>query len=308
MLLLASTVEETRGDHAAARSALRECLAISRGLNDVLMTARCLGDLGWHLLYEGDLNGAVQHVDEALCLVRAEPQPGCTPAILQLAGALALERHDWTAAQRYFAESLRSASDQGYGADRALEGLAIAAVRTSRFDHGLQLLAAAETIGASSRPRPWWHERVRAAWTTAMKALPAARADAALASGRAMREQATVAGGLAHQQALSATVDEDAPLSQRESDVVALVIEGLTNQQIAARMHLSVRTVETHMRNIRTTLGLRSRSHVAAWGARRGPAAASRKQSDHRMSPAQGVRLDPMKGSTPLRDLHTSPE
>jgi DNA-binding NarL/FixJ family response regulator len=55
------------------------------------------------------------------------------------------------------------------------------------------------------------------------------------------------------------------PLSRREWQVVALLTQGLTNQQIAARMHLSVRTVETHVRNIRDTLGLRSRTHVAAW-------------------------------------------
>ncbi|MEU7057371.1 helix-turn-helix transcriptional regulator [Streptomyces sp. NPDC046197] len=59
------------------------------------------------------------------------------------------------------------------------------------------------------------------------------------------------------------------PLSAREREVIALVAAGLTNRQIAARLYLSVRTVETHVRNIRNTLGLRSRAHVAAWSVRR---------------------------------------
>jgi DNA-binding CsgD family transcriptional regulator len=50
------------------------------------------------------------------------------------------------------------------------------------------------------------------------------------------------------------------------------VAKGLTNRQIAARMQLSVRGVETYIRNIRTTLGLRSRAHVAAWATQFRPA------------------------------------
>ncbi|MFF7970109.1 LuxR C-terminal-related transcriptional regulator [Streptomyces sp. NPDC007905] len=53
-------------------------------------------------------------------------------------------------------------------------------------------------------------------------------------------------------------------LSDREWAVARLVAQGLTNREIAGELHLSVRTVATHLSNIRTKLSLRSRAQVAA--------------------------------------------
>jgi non-specific serine/threonine protein kinase len=62
--------------------------------------------------------------------------------------------------------------------------------------------------------------------------------------------------------------DGSAPISQRESQVIELIAQGMTNQQIAQRLRISVRTVETHIRNIREEHHLRSRAHLAAWSVR----------------------------------------
>jgi DNA-binding NarL/FixJ family response regulator len=59
-------------------------------------------------------------------------------------------------------------------------------------------------------------------------------------------------------------------ISMREIDVVRLVAEGLSNKEIAGRLHLSVRTVETHVRHVLTKTGLVNRTQLATWARERG--------------------------------------
>ncbi|MEU6141606.1 AAA family ATPase [Streptomyces sp. NPDC047081] len=58
-------------------------------------------------------------------------------------------------------------------------------------------------------------------------------------------------------------------LTPREEEVAALVMEGLSNRQIADRLVLSERTAENHVTHILTKLGFDSRAQIAAWYARR---------------------------------------
>ena len=53
-------------------------------------------------------------------------------------------------------------------------------------------------------------------------------------------------------------------LSNRELDVLALVAEGLDNEELAARLYLSVRTVERHLSNIYAKLGVSGKAARAA--------------------------------------------
>jgi len=54
------------------------------------------------------------------------------------------------------------------------------------------------------------------------------------------------------------------PLSERELEVLQLIAEGLSNPEIASRLHLSLHTVKTHARNIYGKLGVRSRTQAVA--------------------------------------------
>jgi non-specific serine/threonine protein kinase len=54
-------------------------------------------------------------------------------------------------------------------------------------------------------------------------------------------------------------------LSDREREVAELVAQGLSNKEIGARLHLSVRTVESHIRHVLTKVGLGNRTQLAGW-------------------------------------------
>ena len=58
-------------------------------------------------------------------------------------------------------------------------------------------------------------------------------------------------------------------LTEAEMDVVRLVTAGMTNRQIAARLYLSPRTIQTHVSHIMRKLGIARRSEIAAETSRR---------------------------------------
>ena len=55
------------------------------------------------------------------------------------------------------------------------------------------------------------------------------------------------------------------PLSRREMEVAGLVADGATNAQVAARLFISERTVESHLASIFNKLGVDTRLQVARW-------------------------------------------
>jgi pimeloyl-ACP methyl ester carboxylesterase/DNA-binding CsgD family transcriptional regulator len=60
-------------------------------------------------------------------------------------------------------------------------------------------------------------------------------------------------------------------LTARQTEVAALVAEGLTNRQIAERLSITERSAESHLERIRLRLGFTSRAQVAAWFVANGP-------------------------------------
>ena len=126
----------------------------------------------------------------------------------------------------------------------------------------MTLLTRFERVYAASRCGA---ERV-SGWAHALRAAPKSlegrkqlvALGAAGAARRATRLRAAARGA------------EDDVLSPRESEILRLVADGLSNKEIAAELGLSPHTVHRHVANILVKLRLSSRAAAAAYAARQG--------------------------------------
>ena len=72
------------------------------------------------------------------------------------------------------------------------------------------------------------------------------------------------------EQARAAQLDPHETLTAREREVLQLAAEGKTSGEIAARLHISQRTVENHRANLMRKLGLKNQSELVRYAVRRG--------------------------------------
>ena len=85
-------------------------------------------------------------------------------------------------------------------------------------------------------------------------------ADAGAPMRRRPRDQAEMPAGLSW-----------LGVSRREHEVLDLVVERLTNQEIAARLYLSPRTVAKHVQHLLAKTGRRDRAGLRDWAAQLRP-------------------------------------
>lgn len=197
--------------------------------------------------------------------------PGYVYAALACAG---LGRHDDLAVLLERLEEFRGEHVVGNGV--AFMGptelaLGRAAAVLGRFDAAIDDLTTA-VRQAESAGAPGFVAEAEFHLATALRARnTAGDRDRALAVARDADRQVRSLGMTAYADrtaALLGTGEAPNGLSPRETEVAALVAEGLTNRQIAERLVLSERTAQNHVQHILTKLGFATRSQIAAWSAR----------------------------------------
>jgi DNA-binding CsgD family transcriptional regulator len=102
-------------------------------------------------------------------------------------------------------------------------------------------------------------------------------------------------------------------LTPREREVIDLIAEGLSNRAIGERLHISVHTVKSHLRNIMDKLTLNSRLQIAAYVHQRDTdaedlrrRAEARVEEDPRAVPTEleGLSLDQVRGMLHELQVH----
>jgi len=142
--------------------------------------------------------------------------------------------------------------------------LGVAATALGRLDDAVRHLRRAIEINERAGMRPFVaHNHLDLAKALGRRKRPGdeAEADALATSAAALADQLGMKRLV--RQARELTRDTPGPLSRRELEIARLVAQGLTNKQIAASTHISVRTVETHVQHILAKLGLATRTQIA---------------------------------------------
>jgi DNA-binding CsgD family transcriptional regulator len=270
---MASVAANMAGDRAAARRLLHEDLAVTESLdNDVPAVLGFLQARALNGLFEGDLETVRATSSEGARLSREAGDLYALEMMLMNLGSATLMTGDLDRSRPLFAEALRIGSeiDDRVGQYCLLDALGCHAAGSGRARLAAQLLGAADTVRteAGATLIPTFVPLLAQAEARATAALGAARFEAEFNAGKRLRREVAIRMALGEPAQVAAASSDDgsmAPLGKREADVARLVADGLSNKQIGARLFISERTVDSHVRSILNKLGFNSRAQIAGW-------------------------------------------
>jgi predicted ATPase/class 3 adenylate cyclase/DNA-binding CsgD family transcriptional regulator len=275
LFALARLYRLSGGDLAQAHTWLDESFALFREVGDKESIANCLYLLGMLALDEGDTARAASRVDQALALFQEmKLQDGTALSLYALAGVATIQGN-YARSQALYEEGIAVARKAGGTRmiPSGLEGLAAAVAAQGNQVLAAHLWGTAEALReAIGMPIP---PVERAPYNRAVAAARAKLGEQAFAAawvgGRTLSpEQALATPGqvafpVPTQGERSSFPTPAAPpsypdgLTAREVEVLCVMAQGLTNEQVAERLVISPRTVETHLTSIYSKIGVSSR-------------------------------------------------
>jgi DNA-binding NarL/FixJ family response regulator len=280
-------VHVLRGEARKAEGPLLEAIAVARRIDHSVMAVNTTWGLALHAALNANAGAAAQHCRAILSLVRdSDERHACIPSLRWSAGLLRSvgDAEGLAACVEALGESaVRFASPEPLSAlAHAMGELAWQhgdlARAAEQFEHAVTLLADAQL------PRERVESELRAAAArAALGARDAAVAHARSAAKGAERLGARPLAEAAAQQlrdlgeALAGALGprgsrraERGGLTARQLEVLAAISTGLTDKEVARRLALSPRTVESHVATALAVLDARSRAEAVRKAAERG--------------------------------------
>ncbi|GAC1658371.1 MAG: LuxR family transcriptional regulator [Candidatus Dormibacteraceae bacterium] len=249
----------------AANALLEESIVLHRRAGDAVGLGLSVASLGTARFRLGDQEGAVNRLREALDILESAGDVWGRGFCHTYLGLVLLEGGEPEAAAASFRQALETLAPI-----REVTMLSLALGGMAELAAGHDWLRAMRLAGAASAlrdrfggPFPGWIARnMDDLRRRGIAALGEAAGSRELEAGRQLRPDAAVAVALGRRPEPGGP---RGPLSPREEEVATLVAEGLTNAEIAARIHLSRRTVENHVLHILNKIGAANRTQVAGW-------------------------------------------
>jgi DNA-binding CsgD family transcriptional regulator len=270
-LTMASIAASMAGDRASAGRFLDEAQAVAADADDVAATVGILQARALKGAIEGDFETVKLVATEGARLSREAGDLYALHMMLLNLGGAALAAGDLTESKRRQEEALRIAYriDDRIGQFYLLAALAYHATISGQPRVAAQLLGASEAmrIGAGATVMAVLAPFVIQAEESASASLGALKYAADFEIGGRLSRDAAVRLALGESRAVAAAPDHAGAgvLGKRQADVARLVADGLTNKQIGARLFISERTVDSHVRNILDKLGFNTRAQIAGW-------------------------------------------
>lgn len=221
------------GNYKLAEAKFRETHALRLELGDKWGLSIAVASQGWIALLQRDYGGAIKHLNESIKLRREIGDIGGQAWCLEKLADVAREQHQHEHAIRLLGAAAALRSSVGSVIDPA-----------DLPEHERNLAAMRRQLGEEAFTKAW-AEGSSMTMDALLEAAPKAKAEP------------------------PAKPDPEQTLTRREFEVATLISQSKSNAEIAEKLVVSKRTVETHIANILSKLNFTSRGQIAAWAIRR---------------------------------------